>query len=100
MNNVQPRIMQPQQMISRAEFKKELTDGKTKVILNIIGYFMLLIGSLGIYVALFLGKISMGKINISEKNLKKISAFVLIVVWSIFLVAELMKLNSMDDDIE
>lgn len=98
MSGVQMNIRQPQQMITQAEFKKELTDGKIKVILNIIGYCMLLIGSMGIYVTLFLGKISMGKININEKNLKKISAFVFVIIWSLFLTAECIKLNSMNNE--
>jgi hypothetical protein len=97
MNNIHKSFKQPQQMISRDEFKKELTDGKTKVILNIIGYCMLLVGSVGIYIALFLGKISMGKIIISEKNLKKISAFILVIIWSLFLIADCMKLYTMNN---
>ncbi len=88
-------IRAPQQMISRDKLKKELTSEKNKVILNIVGYCMLLLGSIGIYFSLFLDKISMGKINISEKKLKKISAVVLIVIWIIFLIAESFKLDSM-----
>lgn len=88
-------IRAPQQMISQAALKKELTSEKNKIILNIVGYCMLLLGSIGIYFSLFLGKISMGKINISEKKLKKFSAVVLIVIWIIFLIAESFKLDSM-----
>lgn len=94
MNDNKNTIRTPQQMISRAEFKKEITSEKNKVILNIIGYCMLLIGSIGIYFSLFLGKITMGKININEKKLKKFSAAVLIVIWIIFLTADSFKLDS------
>ncbi len=85
--------IQPQQMITRDQFKKELTDGKLKVILNIIGYCMLLLGSIGVYIALFMNKITIGKINISDKNFKKISAFVLVIIWFLFLIAESLKLH-------
>jgi hypothetical protein len=97
MDNIQKSVRYPQRIINGAEFREKITNEKTKVILNIIGYCMLLLGSLGMYIALFLGKITMGKINISEKNLKKISAFVLIVVWCLFLTADCIKLNSMDN---
>jgi hypothetical protein len=88
---VQGQIMNPE------EFKKEIVDGKLRIILGIVGYCMLIIGSLGVYVSLFMGKITLGKIHIGEKTLKKITAMGLILIWSLFLIAESIRLDNLNN---
>jgi uncharacterized membrane protein len=77
--------LKQQQLINPVEFKEEFVNGKIRVIISIVGYCMLIIGSAGI-------GIYMGKLNISADSLKRIAAFALVIIWSLFLIAESIKL--------